>query len=200
MSGVFQILYIYTSSCIRTPERTGFGSTPVPPALISAIWLDPPSVSCLEDLTMQAFIGAKLLASQDAQAKSRPFEISDRRLPGFTLRVKPTGVRSYYARFGRNGRIALGKVGTLPPAEAGEKCRKVLGNVAVAMSLRYAHLAPDQRSEAVGKTQTRGRFLRLRCAYRGPVFRYPAATPLKCKWKGRDSNPRPRHYELGVRC
>ncbi len=79
---------------------------------------------------MQAFIGDKLLASQDAHAKKRPFEIYDRRLPGFTLRVQPTGVRSYYARFGRNGRIALGKVGTLPPAEAREKCRKVLGNVA----------------------------------------------------------------------
>ena len=64
---------------------------------------------------MQAFIGAKLLAIQDAHAKTKPFEIYDRRLPGFTLRVQPTGVRSYYARFGRNRRITLGKVGTLPP-------------------------------------------------------------------------------------
>jgi hypothetical protein len=41
-----------------------------------------------------------------------------------------TGVRSYYARFGRNRRFALGKVGTLRPDEARERCQKVLGNVA----------------------------------------------------------------------
>jgi integrase len=39
-------------------------------------------------------------------------------------------VRSYYARLGRNYRIALGTVGVLPPEEAREKCQIVLGNVA----------------------------------------------------------------------
>jgi integrase len=39
-------------------------------------------------------------------------------------------VRSYYARFGRNRRIALGKADTLQPDEARERCQKVLGNVA----------------------------------------------------------------------
>jgi hypothetical protein len=34
---------------------------------------------------MQAFIGATLLASKDAQPKRKPFEIYDCRLPGFTL-------------------------------------------------------------------------------------------------------------------
>jgi len=52
----------------------------------------------------------------------------DSRLPGFTLRVQPTGVRSSYARFGRNRRFALGKVGTLRPDEARDKCQKVLRN------------------------------------------------------------------------
>jgi hypothetical protein len=55
---------------------------------------------------MQAFIGATLLGSKDAQPKRKPFEIYDCRLPGFTLRVQPSGVRSYYARFGRSRRIA----------------------------------------------------------------------------------------------
>jgi hypothetical protein len=55
---------------------------------------------------------------------------SDSRLARFTLRVQPTGVRSYYARFGRNRRFALGKVGALRPDEARDKCQKVLGNVA----------------------------------------------------------------------
>ena len=79
---------------------------------------------------MQAFIGATLLASKEAQPQSKPFEIYDTRLSGFTLRVQPSGVRSYYTRFGRNRRVVLGKVGTIAPEEARERCRKVLGNVA----------------------------------------------------------------------
>jgi hypothetical protein len=79
---------------------------------------------------MRTFIGAKLLSSQVAQPTKKPFEIYDSRLAGFTLRVQPTGVRSYYARFGRNRRFALGKVGTLRPDEARDRCQKVLGNVA----------------------------------------------------------------------
>jgi integrase len=79
---------------------------------------------------MQAFIGSRLLSSQAAHPTSKPFEIYDTRLQGFTLRVQPSGIRSDYARFGRNLRIALGKVGSLKPTEAREKCHKVLGNIA----------------------------------------------------------------------
>ncbi len=79
---------------------------------------------------MRTFIGARLLSSKVAQPTEKPFEIYDSRLSGFTLRVQPSGVRSYYARFGRNRRFALGKVGTLRPDEARERCQKVLGNVA----------------------------------------------------------------------
>src|SRR5882724_808392 len=79
---------------------------------------------------MRAIIGAKLLASSIAQPAGKPFEIYDTRLPGFTLRVQPSGVRSYYARFGRNRRIALGKVGALLPGEARDRCQRVLGNFA----------------------------------------------------------------------
>jgi hypothetical protein len=79
---------------------------------------------------MQGFIGAALLASKDAQPRTKPFEIYDSRLRGFTLRIQPSGVRSYYARFCRSRRVALGKVGTLLPEEARDRCQKVLGNVA----------------------------------------------------------------------
>jgi integrase len=79
---------------------------------------------------MRAIIGAKLLSSNAAQPAKKPFEIYDSRLHGFTLRVQPSGVRSYYARFGRSRRIALGKVGTLLPDEARDRCQKVLGNLA----------------------------------------------------------------------
>jgi integrase len=79
---------------------------------------------------MRAIIGATLLLSNAARPAKKPFEIYDSRLPGFTLRVQPSGVRSYYARFGRNRRIALGKVGALLPEEARDRCQKVLGNFA----------------------------------------------------------------------
>src|SRR6202795_1233417 len=81
-------------------------------------------------MNMQSFIGVKLLSSHLTQPAIKPFEIYDSRLAGFTLRVQPTGVRSYYARFGRNRRYLLGKVGALRPDEARERCQKVLGNVA----------------------------------------------------------------------
>jgi len=79
---------------------------------------------------MQAIIGSTLLSSTAAQPTKKPFEIYDSRLAGFTLRVQPTGVRSYYARFGRNRRVALGQAGLIEPDEARERCQIVLGNVA----------------------------------------------------------------------
>ena len=57
---------------------------------------------------MRAIIAAKLLASRAAQPAAKPFEIYDSRLRGFTLRVQPSGARSYYARLGRSRRVALG--------------------------------------------------------------------------------------------
>lgn len=79
---------------------------------------------------MHAFIGTRLLAGRLAQPKLKPYEIYDNRLSGFTLRVQPSGVRSYYARFGRNRRVALGKDRELLPDDARSRCQKVLGNVA----------------------------------------------------------------------
>lgn len=78
---------------------------------------------------MHALISAKLLADIQAQPRSRPFEIYDTRLSGFTLRVQPSGSRSYYARFGRNRRFALGKADVVAPDEARAKCQQILGNI-----------------------------------------------------------------------
>lgn len=79
---------------------------------------------------MQAFIGSRLLESPSAQPRAKPFEISDCQLLGFTLRVQPSGARSYYVRFFRNRRVTLGKVDSLSPEEARVRCQRVLGNVA----------------------------------------------------------------------
>ena len=79
---------------------------------------------------MRAIIGAKLLGTKAAQPAEKPFTITDTRLPGFTLRVQPSGVRSYYARWGRSRIQVIGKVGEFTPDEARERCQKILGNVA----------------------------------------------------------------------
>jgi hypothetical protein len=83
---------------------------------------------------MKAFIGTTLLAIKTAQPRNKPFEISDNRLSEFVLRVQPNGIRTYYARFGRNRRVVLGNVDALTPEEARDRCQKVLGNVAQAIA------------------------------------------------------------------
>lgn len=79
---------------------------------------------------MRAIIGARLLGSAAAQPKGKPFEICDSRLPGFVLRIQPSGVRTFYAQLGRGRRLALGKVGHLTADQARHRCELALGNVA----------------------------------------------------------------------
>ncbi len=79
---------------------------------------------------MRGIIGARLLTSKEAQPRAKPFEVRDTRLPGFILRVQPSGARSYVAQLARGRRITLAKVGQLTPDEARERCEKILGNVA----------------------------------------------------------------------
>jgi hypothetical protein len=47
--------------------------------------------------------------------------------------------------------------------------RDLLGHSSAQMSLRYAHLVPDQRREAVAKLNEKP-ILALPCAYRGAAF------------------------------
>jgi len=70
------------------------------------------------------------LISAAALPKDKPFEIYDARLSGFMLRIQPTGMCSFYGRFGRNRRVVLGNAETMTPEEARERCKKVLGNFA----------------------------------------------------------------------
>jgi Arm DNA-binding domain len=108
---------------------------------------------------MQAITGSMLLSSKVAQPGSKPFEIYDSRLPGFTLRVQPSGVRSYYARFGRNRRIALGHAGSIDPDKARERCQIVLGNVAHGRHPLHGLGGTDEqtasRLESSSRTRTR---------------------------------------------
>jgi hypothetical protein len=79
---------------------------------------------------MKAIISARLLASPDARPAPKPFEIWDRSLRGFILRVQPTGVRVCIVQIARGRRVTIGQAGVMPPADARLRAQKVLGNVA----------------------------------------------------------------------
>lgn len=79
---------------------------------------------------MYALIGRTLLADAKSRPRSKPFEIYDTRLSGFTLRVQPSGAQTYYARYGRNRRFRLGRVGSVTPEVARANCQRLLGNIA----------------------------------------------------------------------
>src|SRR5258708_23788585 len=81
-----------------------------------------------ERTDMQTFIGAKLLSSKLAPPAIKPFEIYDSRLAGFTLRVQPTGVRSYYARFGRIAGMHSARWALCGQTRRGRDVRKYLAS------------------------------------------------------------------------
>lgn len=81
---------------------------------------------------MQMKFGTKLIGTLAAQEK--PYEVRDTELPGFLIRVQPSGVQTYYCEY-RNGqnlkqRIKLGRVDHLTLPQARDEARKVLGSVA----------------------------------------------------------------------
>ena len=79
---------------------------------------------------MKALISARLLASTQISPGPKPYEIWDRDLRGFVLRVQPTGAMSYVVQVGRGRRVTIGTVGAMTPTQARERAEKVLGNVA----------------------------------------------------------------------
>lgn len=79
---------------------------------------------------VKALISARLLASSQITPTPKPFEIWDRDLRGFVLRVQPTGAMSYIVQVGRARRVTIGTVGALTPMQARQRAEKVLGNVA----------------------------------------------------------------------
>ena len=79
---------------------------------------------------MKALISARLLAGSQIFPGPKPFEIWDRDLQGFILRVQPSGAMAFVVQIGRGRRVTIGTVGPLTPAQARKRAEKVLGNVA----------------------------------------------------------------------
>lgn len=93
-----------------------------------------------------AYIGLKLLRGEHMKrrltaqyvgslsAEAKAFEVYDTELQGLTLRVQPTGRKTYYLRYrldsGQRRRMKLGLHGVLKPPTARTLASKVLGEVA----------------------------------------------------------------------
>jgi hypothetical protein len=80
---------------------------------------------------MRVLINSKLLMKPTAQPSQKPFEICDTRLSGFVLRVQPTGMRSFYARFGRSRRFALGKADVIDAEVTSSRSTTSIANLCV---------------------------------------------------------------------
>lgn len=75
---------------------------------------------------MRTAITQRLITSLKPQP--RPFEVRDTRLPGFIVRVQPSGVMSYVVEFARGQRHTLGKVTVLSLDKARGQAREILAH------------------------------------------------------------------------
>ncbi|MCB1777865.1 MAG: site-specific integrase [Candidatus Competibacteraceae bacterium] len=73
---------------------------------------------------MQAILSHRTV--NQAQAQVKKYDIHDTRLPGFILRVQPSGHKTYYVNYARARWIKIGHPGALTPEQARDKARTIL--------------------------------------------------------------------------
>ncbi|NIB43098.1 site-specific integrase [Pseudomaricurvus alkylphenolicus] len=91
-------------------------------------------------------------ALKSLQVNSKPYEVVDLALPGFRLRVQPTGVKTfvycYKDRTGTKERYTIGRFGVLTLSQAREKATVLAGQVADGRSPQ------QEKRESVQKAKT----------------------------------------------
>jgi len=66
---------------------------------------------------------------QSLKAREKPYNVVDSELRGFLVRVEPSGVKSYFARFcirGRQTQLKIADAAVKTPAEARDKARRIM--------------------------------------------------------------------------
>ena len=68
------------------------------------------------------------------EVRPKPYEVFDTDLPGFVLRIQPTGAQTYFCAYrtkaGRRARIRIGSASVFTPAQARDEAKKILADVA----------------------------------------------------------------------
>ena len=77
---------------------------------------------------MRALIGNSLISK--LAPKDKQYDVRDTKLPGFLIRVNPTGNMFYVCQYNRGRRMNLGRVGVISAAVARDKALAILGDVA----------------------------------------------------------------------
>ena len=75
---------------------------------------------------MKAVIGKRLL--EEISPRAKPYEICDSRLPGFILRIQPSGHMSYVCQYGRAKRVTIGNATVLTPVQARDRAKLILAD------------------------------------------------------------------------
>lgn len=77
---------------------------------------------------MKGLIGNALIAKLTPAPKQ--YDVYDTKLPGFLIRVNPSGKMLYVCQYKRGRRTNLGRVGVITPAQARDMALAILGDVA----------------------------------------------------------------------
>ena len=70
---------------------------------------------------------------------AKPFEVRDDRLPGFVLRMQPSGVMTYYVQYARGRRKKIGSVANMKPDAARDAVRRELSLHQLGMETRLGN-------------------------------------------------------------
>jgi hypothetical protein len=107
---------------------------------------------------------AKLMANviKTLRPKEQPYEVRDTLLPGFLLRIQPSGAMTYYLTYrtmdGRKTRYRIGAVGAVTPAQARDMAEQLSARAVQGEDIQATK---QQRRDAAetAKVRTLGGFL-----------------------------------------
>jgi len=86
-------------------------------------------INCKDWGTMKIRINNTLISK--LKPKTHYYNIMDTELPGFHVRISPTGRATYRCNYKRGKTYTIGKTSYITPAQARDKAKQVLGNAAM---------------------------------------------------------------------